>query len=581
MDALPAFAQLQLRFVDHVQWRYELIRPVVLLENRTATQRATETQTHPETVRHLARRFRQQGTLGLLPEHTEISTPSRGKPVPDTVVEELARLQALYHGFGYRELARILLHKTHYRIDDKTVKRLWEHRASPVQGELPFSAYHHHADRYQARLQVVKLYYQGWSKHSISQFMQVSRPTVDRWIQRFEAEHFAGLEDKSRVPHTTPRQVWFPLMIEIYHLQKRHPDAGEFRIWSLLANDTISVRTVGRVMALNKQVYDDIPHVPEKQAKKPPGPHPYKATSAHQYWFIDGRMMDFALDGVKWWSILILEGYSRTMLAGAIAPSEASWAALLVLYTACLRYGAPQTLISDSGGAYISTEFEAVCSRLEIDHQTIISTQGESYMNLIETHFNIQRRLYDYQFALSTTPAALEQAHQAFIQLYNTTAHQGLLKEGFAPPIPVAILAEAKGRTFSPTGLAQKFSRALFPRTTNRYGCVTLHSYHFYVEEGLPKTQVLLWVYGEQLRAMFANVVLAEYRCRYDWQDQHVKDIRDGMFYATQFASPQGALIPLNAQESLVLYRPKPLARQPRLPVPTPQLWLFELVSTA
>jgi len=48
MDALPAFAQLQLRFVDHVQWRYELIRPVVLLENRTATQRATETQTHPE-----------------------------------------------------------------------------------------------------------------------------------------------------------------------------------------------------------------------------------------------------------------------------------------------------------------------------------------------------------------------------------------------------------------------------------------------------------------------------------------------------------------------------------------------------
>ena len=88
-------------------------------------------------------------------------------------------------------------------------------------------------------------------------------------------------------------------------------------------------------------------------------------------------------------------------------------------------------------------------------------------------------------------------------------------------------------------------------------------------------------VYGEQVRAMFANVVLAEYRCRYDWQDQHVKDIRDGMFYATQFASPQGALIPLNAQESLVLYRPKPLARQTRLPVPTPQLWHFELVSTA
>jgi hypothetical protein len=67
-------------------------------------------------------------------------------------------------------------------------------------------------------------------------------------------------------------------MIEIYHLQKRHPDAGEFRIWSLLANDDIAVRTVGRVMALNKQVYDDIPHSLGTPAKKPPGPHPYKAT---------------------------------------------------------------------------------------------------------------------------------------------------------------------------------------------------------------------------------------------------------------------------------------------------------------
>src|SRR5438046_2776823 len=42
---------------------------------------------------------------------------------------------------------------------------------------------------------------------------------------------------------------------------------------------------------------------------------------------------------------------------------------------------------------------------------------------------------------------------------------------------------------------------------------------------------------------------LAEYHCRYDGQDRHVKEIRDGVFFATQFASPQGALIPLKAQE--------------------------------
>jgi len=69
-----------------------------------------------------------------------------------------------------------------------------------------------------------------------------------------------------------------------------------------------------------------------------------------------------------------------------------------------------------------------------------------------------------------------------------------------------------------------------------------------------------LWVYGEQLRAGLDHVVLAEYHCRYDWREHKVTDIRDGVFYATRFASPQGSLVPLTRQESLVLYRPKPMA---------------------
>ena len=86
--------------------------------------------------------------------------------------------------------------------------------------------------------------------------------------------------------------------------------------------------------------------------------------------------MDFALEGHRWWSLIILDGYSRTMLAGAVAPSEASWVALTVLYTACLRYGVPQHVISDSGGAFISEAFEGVCTRLGIDHANHCEQRG-------------------------------------------------------------------------------------------------------------------------------------------------------------------------------------------------------------
>ena len=80
---------------------------------------------------------------------------------------------------------------------------------------------------------------------------------------------------------------------------------------------------------------------------------------------------------------------------------------------------------------------------------------------------------------------------------------------------------------------------------------------------------------------MCEHVVLAEYRCRDDWQDRHVKEVRDGVFYATPLASPQGSLIPLHAQGSLGLYRPKPRLRQARLPCPAEPLGLFARVHTA
>ena len=62
------FDRLQERFRDPIQRRYEIIRPLVLWQDRTAIQRAEETRSHPETIGTLTRRFAQQGMLGK-PRH--------------------------------------------------------------------------------------------------------------------------------------------------------------------------------------------------------------------------------------------------------------------------------------------------------------------------------------------------------------------------------------------------------------------------------------------------------------------------------------------------------------------------------
>src|SRR5712691_5868106 len=568
----------QLRLFDPTQQRYELIRPLLFCPERTATQRAQETGTHPETVRRLKRHFDQQGMLGLVPATLEVLPARRQLRVPDSVVHELQRLKGLYAGFGARELARIIFHTTMHRLTGQTAQRLWDRLPPAPSPPRPLLDYHSHPERAHARLEVITLYAQGWSTRRISQFLQVSRPTINTWIARFERDNGASLADQSSAPHTPARKVWLPVMLEMYHLQKRHPDAGGFRIWSLRGHTDLSVRTVERMMALNRQVYPDIPgtagHHPPKAA---PQPHPFKASAAHAYWFIDGRMMDFALEGHRWWSLIILDGSSRTMLAGAVAPSEASWVALTVLYTACQRYGVPVHLISDSGGAFISDAFEGVCTRLAIDHKTIISTEGQSYQNLMETHCNIQRRVYDYQLALTRTPHEFEEAHQRFLDLYTTTAHQGLLKERLTPPIPLHVLGEVKGRLYTPQELERKFAHALFPRTTNRYGCVTLHSSHFYIDQGVPQTAVLLWVSGEDLRVVYDQVLLADYHCHYDLRTGKVTRLRLGQWYPSPFAARQGqgALLERTPQDSRIVSRPPAVRRPAASPLRAGQLGLF------
>jgi hypothetical protein len=109
-----------------------------------------------------------------------------------------------------------------------------------------------------------------------------------------------------------------------------------------------------------------------------------------------------------------------------------------------------------------------------MDHQTSSSTQGESSLHGMETHFNVQRRLYDSQFSLTTPPVEFAQAQQTFRELSNPTAPQGLRKDQCGPPRPLVGRGEAQGRLYRPAELARTCARARFPRTTNRYGCVTV-----------------------------------------------------------------------------------------------------------
>ena len=104
--------------------------------------------------------------------------------------------------------------------------------------------------------------------------MRGARPTIPQWMARCARDTCAGLAEQSRAPKAPGRQVWLPVLWEGYPRQKRHPEAGRFRIWSGRGHTEIAARTVGRVMALTKRVADDIPHGRRQTTPQDPPPPP-------------------------------------------------------------------------------------------------------------------------------------------------------------------------------------------------------------------------------------------------------------------------------------------------------------------
>ena len=64
---------------------------------------------------------------------------------------------------------------------------------------------------------------------------------------------------------------------------------------------------------------------------------------------------------------------------------------LIVLYAAIEQFGAPQRLITDNGGVFRVKQLLAICEALDIEKEYIHTRQ--SWENLVETNFNVMRRM--------------------------------------------------------------------------------------------------------------------------------------------------------------------------------------------
>jgi transposase InsO family protein len=315
------------------------------------------------------------------------------------------------------------------------------------------------------------------------------------------------MPDKSRAPRQPATKVKLETVDEIRKLQQ-NLEIGEWLVHAAMLSLGINVspRTYGRIMARNRELYGL-----EKPKRSPKAKQemPFKASRRHENWSIDIRYIEkHQLEERKpVYVISSLENYSRALLASALSKTQDLLAVLMVLFRAFRVHGVPDALVSDGGSVFRANRTLQIYRTLGIRREQIAPEQP--WMNYIEAHFGIMRRLPDYHFAQAESWEELLEIHAKFVRDYNYQVHWAHRKRQDGRHSPQDVLAWVQGTVYPEEVLHRVVYATRFTRHIDTYGYVRFRNWRFYGERGLAGTPVAVWEYDGSLRLEHEAVLLS------------------------------------------------------------------------
>ena len=206
------------------------------------------------------------------------------------------------------------------------------------------------------RVRFISDYLEGcYSKRDLCMHYGISRPTGDKWIERYDKHGPEGLHDRSRRPHQQPNATAPDIAERIVEMKLAHPSFGPKKVMDrlrALQPDTPwpADSTAGDILKRNGLVRPR-----RKRRRVPPHPHALVACDAPaQSWSADFKG-DFRLgNGQRCYPLTITDNHSRFILQcraldGMTTASVKPWFEWVFRH-----YGLPETLRTDNGPPFAS-----------------------------------------------------------------------------------------------------------------------------------------------------------------------------------------------------------------------------------
>lgn len=117
----------------------------------------------------------------------------------------------------------------------------------------------------------------------------------------------------------------------------------------------------------------------------------------------------------------------------------------MVLSATTRQHGAPDVLVSDSGGIFATAkQAKAIYKALGIRKEEI--ERRQPWQSLIEAHFGVQSRMADWDFAKATTWPELLAVHDQWVADFNDQSHRAHWQREDGRRCPAEVLGWVSGR---------------------------------------------------------------------------------------------------------------------------------------
>lgn len=206
------------------------------------------------------------------------------------------------------------------------------------------------------RLQFIVDYFSGgYSKKALCMHYGISRPTGDKWIDRFRRQGLEGFGEQSRRPHRHPHATAAEIVERIVEMKLAHQSFGPKKVMDRLRalepeRPWPADSTAGEILKRNGLVR------PRRQRRRiPPDPRALvECTAPAQSWSADFKGDVLLANGKRCYPLTLTDNHSRFILQ-CRALTTTTTAAVQPWFEWVFReYGLPERLRTDNGPPFAS-----------------------------------------------------------------------------------------------------------------------------------------------------------------------------------------------------------------------------------